>query len=264
MELIRLDAPKFEPAQPELKPLSELLSPVLTITADIIEDWGEEQGWTYDDSNLDGRATGWDVTAEESEALLDDRLTEFQGQVLAVSEQLLDSGDVQEWEDAIAVIILALSLGAYGLGKGGREQISAADIDYLQNRIRNQMTFLRGFSEGIAAEELTRRQILNRASYYPQDSRLNYDQGIRASYTAANWYWEKNVLSAAEHCTGCLDAAAQGWQPIGTLPPLGSRQCRFNELCHWEFGQSVERPTDSLKTIFIPRWGWLNDWPRSF
>ncbi len=46
---------------------------------------------------------------------------------------------------------------------------------------------------------------------------------------------ERNILAPAEHCGGCLEETGKGWVPIGTLVPVGSRDCLSNCLCHLEF-----------------------------
>jgi hypothetical protein len=46
-------------------------------------------------------------------------------------------------------------------------------------------------------------------------------------------------LGPADHCKGCLDRAAKGWQKIGTLPPLGDSPCRSRCHCRWNFRKQL-------------------------
>lgn len=46
---------------------------------------------------------------------------------------------------------------------------------------------------------------------------------------------ERNRLGVAEHCGGCIEETEKGWVPIGTLVPIGSRDCLSNCRCHMEF-----------------------------
>ena len=252
-------ADPFQPIEQSLPPLAELLQIVAQITVESIPDWGIERGWEFDEENLDGVSPGWNVSGEAIESLVDDERSKAGEEIREVTDQLLEDEDISRWEDAIVVILFGLLLGAYGLGKGGREQISASDVAFLQSRLRNQFTFLRGFGEAILQATLTPNQIRARAGYYASDSAIGYTEGFRSGYQAAGWRWELNVLSAVEHCPGCLDAAAQGWQPIGTLPPLGTRECRFNEQCSWQFSDSIERPADRvrLRSFVMDKLGWL-------
>lgn len=38
-----------------------------------------------------------------------------------------------------------------------------------------------------------------------------------------------------EHCDECPADAAKGWVPIGTLKPIGARQCENHCLCHYQY-----------------------------
>jgi hypothetical protein len=42
---------------------------------------------------------------------------------------------------------------------------------------------------------------------------------------------ERRILGLADHCSGCVAAAAQGWQPLGTLPAIGDTPCMGNCKC---------------------------------
>lgn len=42
---------------------------------------------------------------------------------------------------------------------------------------------------------------------------------------------EQNILGIAEHCDGCLEQTARGVVPIGTLVPIGDRDCLSNCKC---------------------------------
>jgi hypothetical protein len=61
---------------------------------------------------------------------------------------------------------------------------------------------------------------------------------------------ELRVLGEADHCSteddpdgdreGCLELAALGWQPIGTLPKIGESVCIVN--CHCRFAYRKHGP----------------------
>lgn len=42
------------------------------------------------------------------------------------------------------------------------------------------------------------------------------------------------------NCPGCLDQADLGWQPIGTLDPIGAEECQVNCRCEFEFRRAGE------------------------
>lgn len=42
---------------------------------------------------------------------------------------------------------------------------------------------------------------------------------------------ERNILGIAEHCASCIRETKRGWVPIGTLIPVGLRDCWFGCKC---------------------------------
>ena len=56
--------------------------------------------------------------------------------------------------------------------------------------------------------------------------------------------WERRVVGhpKTEHCTDCPPLAAMGWQPIGTLPPIGDSECGHLCLCHFVYSDAAEKP----------------------
>jgi len=244
----------FTPSESELTSLSDLLS-----LADALADGDIPEppnGWDWDTNNFDGRKTGWSASADEISGYTEELQAEATEQVDEITERLLaDDEGLSAWEKQAATILILLLLASYSTGRGPD---SAMDLAIMQARLRNQLSYLRGFSEAVATGDLTPAQIKARARYYPIDSSLAFDQGLRSAYRAAGWLWELNVLSATEHCRGCLNASALGWQPIGTLPAIGTRECRFNDACHWEFSNLVERPADNAFHSFkASQWDWL-------
>lgn len=51
---------------------------------------------------------------------------------------------------------------------------------------------------------------------------------------------ERSVLGIADHCDGCLAEAGKGWRPIGTLLPIGGRDCKARCRCHFEYRSPAE------------------------
>ncbi len=57
---------------------------------------------------------------------------------------------------------------------------------------------------------------------------------------------ERRYLGHADHCEDCPPLAAQGWQPIGTLPDIGDTECGGQCHCHFEYQD------DKGKTFLTP------------
>ncbi len=59
---------------------------------------------------------------------------------------------------------------------------------------------------------------------------------------------ERRFLGHADHCEDCPPLAAQGWQPLGTLPDIGDTECGGQCHCHFEYqdgkGKTFLTPED--------------------
>jgi hypothetical protein len=55
-------------------------------------------------------------------------------------------------------------------------------------------------------------------------------------------------MGHADHCDDCPPLAAQGWQPLGTLPDIGDTECGGQCHCHFEYqdhnGKTFLTPQD--------------------
>lgn len=84
----------------------------------------------------------------------------------------------------------------------------------------------------IANGEVTLPQALNRINGYVGNSRIQFWEAEReAARQTGRMYEERRRLGNSEHCSDCVDYAAQGYQPLDTLPPPGigsicSTHCR--------------------------------------
>jgi hypothetical protein len=109
--------------------------------------------------------------------------------------------------------------------------MSPADWGWTGQRLRQQYQWLDGFAQDLA----TGKQALDgtlavRASLYAEASRATHREMERRQARLRGEQQEKNQLGAADHCPGCLEQTARGWQPIGSLVPVGSRTCLAR--CH--------------------------------
>ena len=103
-----------------------------------------------------------------------------------------------------------------------------------------------------------------RAESYADSTWQGAQRVDRAAIIAAGIErWERRVVGhpKTEHCTDCPPLAAMGWQPIGTLPPIGDSECGHLCLCHFVYSDAAEmpemrpknpRPAEPLK-ITVPK-----------
>jgi hypothetical protein len=125
----------------------------------------------------------------------------------------------------------ALMLGAPPIDQHIREFLSASDAD--------QGVYWTRFVEQILSGRLTRRAIKARVALYGSATWQIAMNAVRSTAIRSGEFTEEaRVLGRGEdHCQPCIDWSLDrvGWQPLGSLPPLGESDCLMNCRCHWRF-----------------------------
>jgi hypothetical protein len=141
------------------------------------------------------------------------------------------------------------------LGAGGEENLTPEMVSVVSGKptLPSGVTFsfvrLENFANDIASgEDGTVEAIQNRASAYAQSSlpmmetiRVVSHRNAKDDQGRPLFLFYRNILmpgdncSDGEHTEGCIETTAAGWQPIGTLPEIGARTCKFNCRCAWNF-----------------------------
>lgn len=151
----------------------------------------------------------------------------------ALSQQLLDGSlSLADWQTAMMSEIKLAHLSTGVMASGGFEQMSPARYGFLGRTIRDEYAFLRDFAQQIqsGAQTLDGR-LVARARQYGQASRVTFETVRARDDRNRGLTEERNVLHPARHCDECRALSAMGWVPIGTLPPIGSRECMASDRC---------------------------------
>lgn len=165
---------------------------------------------------------GVDRTADLASARLGELTSRFRtGEIGAV-----------QWQTEMLAQIKQAHISAALAAYGGRDAMTPQRWGTVGQIIRREYAFARAF----AADVLSGRQRQNgrmdaRARLYGQSIRGTYENIRRREVANAGLRWERNVRHSSESCAQCVNASRQGWVPIGTLPPVGSRTCRGNCRC---------------------------------
>ena len=148
-----------------------------------------------------------------------------------INEQI----SLAEWQLGMMEEIKTSHTAAAAAARGGWAQMSQADWGATGRLIRTQYDFLRNFANEIASG----KQRLDgtarfRTDLYARAARGTFEETRRRYERLMNGMEEeRRVLGEADHCKGCLAQAKLGWQPIGTLDPIGAEECVTN--CHCTF-----------------------------
>lgn len=244
-------ATPFTPPAEELPPLENLLSQV-EIDLGTVTNIAEERRWVYDDERgIFVDAAGDVVPFDEIRAELNERIDAADRQI----EQLLTStyegeNTIEELEDSVAAILILLLPMFFLFGKGGdADRANQPDIDFMVARLRQQIGYLRNFSRDILGGKLTQNEIRARFELYTRDDAIAFEEGWDRLHSAADYPWYRNVLGGCRHCADCPNETAKGYVRRGELIPIGARACRWRCCCHYEYSNSIDQPTDSLRML---------------
>lgn len=177
------------------------------------------------------------VPREQVRRALDAAIDASGRRVRALSDGLRSGGvTLDEWHLAMRSEVKAVHLYNAAAAKGGWGQMTPADYGRVGAVVRGQYAYLDRFAGEIAAgAQALDGRMLQRAEMYAQAGRRTYEDANRLEQRARGMARERNVLGVADHCAGCLAASAMGWVPIGTLPPVGARDCLTKCRCRLEY-----------------------------
>lgn len=156
---------------------------------------------------------------------------------------------IPEWESGVREFIKNEYNEAMILQRGGREFVTQADWGYSGSAIKKQYQYLDNFAADIAREPdkwLTGNRLNGRLKLYNQSGYAALEDFKNRDARLAGWVEERNRLGDADHCggegatPGCIEVTGMGWQPIGTLPKIGSRLCKTNCRCSMEYRKPKE------------------------
>lgn len=156
-----------------------------------------------------------------------------------------------QFRERMAAEIRIMHIGAATLGAGGILNLSENHMSLLNRRIAQQMAYLDNFVRDVQNRQaqgipLGNRDIA-RAGLYASAARVTASQAQRQFVTnqTRGESMERRVLGACEdHCADCESMAALGWQPVGSLPPIGDSECGQNCCCHFEYDDNSEDGSD--------------------
>ena len=117
--------------------------------------------------------------------------------------------------------------------KGGWDRMSKSDWGWVGSQVKKQYQYLDKFIRDVESGKMKLNGMVNvRAKMYAYAGRGTYEEMRGRMMKVRGKKEERRVLGVAEHCNGCIAEAARGWQPIGTLAPIGSQECRTHCQCH--------------------------------
>ena len=140
----------------------------------------------------------------------------------------------EEWAVAMREGVKATHSAMSQLAFGGKEQMGARQRGKLGSLLVQQYGFLSRFLMGVQSGE--DNPAPGRSAQYGQSGWVSYTESIAQREKYAGMTEEHSFLEpGVAHCQECFDEFARGWQPIGTLVPVGDRTCQANDQCEFEY-----------------------------
>jgi len=161
--------------------------------------------------------------------------------------EALANGDIDlgEYHQLMVDAVIEAHTVQRRLGEG---PLTPEAVEELQATLDEQLGYLADMVDQVAAGSLSGAQIAERSGRYGANGGLSFNQGLAAAAFIAGASYEQRFLGACSpHCADCVDYAARGRQPIGTLPaPRMACRCFQSCCCRLEFF-----------TLGGASWGWV-------
>jgi len=116
-------------------------------------------------------------------------------------------------------------------------ELSKQQLGRLGAVMRAQYKYLNAFSAGIDSGDVPLSgAMVSRAKMYTEALWATWQNEGTAAQARRGKTKIINILNpSAEHCAGCLAESARGWVDIGKEVPIGARDCRVRDRCHFEY-----------------------------
>jgi hypothetical protein len=193
--------------------------------------------YTYDKAARRYRdAQGRFVSGDEVRRALDAALRSASQRISQLSDSLRNNAiSLTDWEFEMRQAIKEVHLYSRALGRGGWDQMTAADFGAVGAAVKKQYAYLNRFAAEISQGYNFDGRFRRRSEMYAEAGRHTYYSALDEEMMAAGMTQERNVLSSAEHCDECVDETDRGWVLIGQLVPIGERTCLVSCKCFKEY-----------------------------
>lgn len=196
-----------------------------------------EYGWNERASRYVNLDNGRFVSSSVVKGELENVITSGQISIEFRTQALLDGNiTAAEWRAGMLADIKTMHVAAAASARGGWAQMTPTDWGWTGSQIKKQYQYLERFAQDIVSgKQPLNGRLMVRAKLYGQAGRGTFEEMRRRMAYKSGQIKERRVLGHAEHCGGCKKQASLGWQPIGTLDPIGAEECLTNCQCTFEY-----------------------------
>ena len=214
-----------------LNDLSQFSSIVLSTRMDA--------AWSYDRNSGRYRdEKGRFLSQASVEKLVDARIDKLEASLKRFT-RMLSNGNItlDQWEASVREAIKGAHIQAAIVGYGGKDQMGSGEYGRIGQRLRSEYAYLQGFALDLLEQRVSAPMATARIGLYAQSVRGSYWQGTELRKQQQGYGLMRRILDPqAQHCQDCIDHAARGLAPIGSLPMPGQRcACRARCKCRVEY-----------------------------
>jgi len=194
--------------------------------------------WNKGLARYQDRATGRIVSQKQLLDLGEKYIADVtKDNIETMTAKMLDgTWTLEQWQTKVAMELKDAYTVETLLGRGGVKMMTPADWGRMGGRLGYQYRRLENFAFEIKDGKLVDGQIEFRARMYGDSARQAFYDGSTAAHKESGFTHEQRFLTPAEHCDDCMDYAAMGIVPIGTLPEPGQESaCMTNCKCYKEY-----------------------------
>src|SRR5690606_13988745 len=139
---------------------------------------------------------------------------------------------VERWRLTMRQEIKNVHLYSAASARGGWAQLTQAELGRVGQIIGREYQYLDRFAATIRGRAYKRDgRMLARAQLYAQAGRRTYHGTDERGELENGMTEERRIAEGTGPCVDCLEQEAEGWVPIGTLVPVGARECLSNCRC---------------------------------
>jgi hypothetical protein len=198
-----------------------------------------DAAWSYDRNSGRYRdEKGRFLSQASVEKLVDARIDKLEGSLKRIT-RMLSNGNItlDQWEASVREAIKGAHIQAAIVGYGGKDQMGSGEYGRIGQRLRSEYAYLQGFALDLLEQRVSPAMASARIGLYAQSVRGSYWQGTELRRQQQGYGLMRRILDPqAQHCQDCLDHAARGIAPIGSLPMPGQRcACRARCKCRVEY-----------------------------
>jgi hypothetical protein len=198
-----------------------------------------DAAWSYDRNSGRYRdEKGRFLSQASVEKLVDARIDKLEASLKRFT-RMLSNGDItlDQWEASVREAIKGAHIQAAIVGYGGKDQMGSGEYGRIGQRLRSEYAYLQGFARDLLEQRVSSPMAAARIGLYAQSVRGSYWQGTELRKQQQGYGLMRRILDPqAQHCQDCLDHAARGIAPIGSLPMPGQRcACRARCKCRVEY-----------------------------